>query len=308
MTRLGRSAGPIAISPAAAVAAFVLAWLLLPAASGVLERAGLSRPNHRGRPVAKGGGLAILLASLTITAIPGLPGLMGRTHIPGIPGVADLYAFLFGSTLVGLIGLLDDVASDRTARGISGHLREFGSGRVTTGVLKLLFIAFAAVTVGSTAAGFSGGVNPYLGSSWLSLTAAVNAVIIAGTANLINLLDLRPGRALKAFLILGLIYLGLTRWPEHGYFLAAPLGAAVAVLPADLGELTRLGDVGANFLGFTVGAVVAFDFPLAPKLIFMGLIVSANVAAERVSLGSIIENNALGRFFDRLGRPPEERP
>ncbi|MHB0885119.1 MAG: hypothetical protein ACYC6V_01620 [Bacillota bacterium] len=285
--------------------AFLLAWLLLPAAIGVLERPGLTQANFRGRPLTRGAGLAVLLASLAATAIPGLPGLMGRTPVPGTPDGGDLYVFLFGAALVGMVGLLDDLAGDGAARGLSGHLRQLGSGQVTTGLLKLLFIALAAITVGSVAARFSAGANPYLGPYWLGLMATVNAVAIAGTANLTNLLDLRPGRSIKAFLVLGLVYFVLSRSPVHGYFLAAPLGAALAVLPAELGERAMLGDVGANFLGFALGAAVAFDLPTAPKLVYVVVVVLANLAAERVSLGRLIEANAVSGFLDRLGRRPE---
>lgn len=292
-----------------AAAAFVLAWLLVPATVGILERAALTRPNYRGQPLTKAGGLAVLLASLAVAAVPGLPGLMGRAPVPGAPAGGDLYAFLFGAALAGLVGLLDDLAGDATARGLGGHLRQFGAGRVTTGLLKLFFIALGAVTAGSVAAGSSAGVNPYLGPYWLGLVATVNAVTIAGTANLMNLLDLRPGRTLKAFLALGLVYFGLSRSPVHGYFLAAPLGAALAVFPAELGERVMLGDVGANFLGFALGSAVAFDLPLAPKLVFGFGVVLANLAAERVSLGRLIDNNAAARFVDRLGRrgPGDDR-
>ncbi len=288
-----------------AAAAFLLAWLLLPATVGVLERPGLTRANYRGHPLTRGAGLAVLLASLAAAAIPGLPGLMGRTPVPGAPDGADLYVFLFGASLVGVVGLLDDLAGDGTTRGLSGHLRQLGSGRVTTGLLKLLFIALAAIAVGSVAARFSAGANPYLGPYWPGLVATANAVAIAGTANLMNLLDLRPGRSIKAFLALGLMYFGLARSPVHGYFLAAPLGAAIAVLPAELGERAMLGDVGANFLGFVLGAAVAFDLPIAPKLLYAVAVVLANLAAERVSLGRLIEANAVTGFLDRLGRRPE---
>lgn len=303
LARSGSDLGWLSLLTAAV--AFILAWLLLPAAVGVLERPGLTRANYRGQPLTRGAGLAVLLASLAAAAIPGLPGLIGRTPVPGAPEVGDLYVFLFGATLVGVVGLLDDVAGDGTARGLSGHLRRLGSGRVTTGLLKLLFIALASITVGAVAARLGAGVNLYLGPYWPGLVATVNAVAIAGTANLMNLLDTRPGRSIKVFLALGLLYFVLARSPGHGYFLAAPLGAALAVLPAELGERAMLGDVGANFLGFALGAAVAFDLSTTPKLVFAVAIVLANLAAERVSLGRLIETNAVTGFLDRLGRRPE---
>ncbi|HEY3316532.1 MAG TPA: hypothetical protein VGL40_14810 [Bacillota bacterium] len=284
------------------VASFVLGVLLVPSLDGLLSRANLARPNYRGRPVTIAAGLAVLLAAVVAMAIPGLPFLMGREPVPGAPVGLDLFAFLFGTSLTGLVGLLDDLAGGGLSRGFRGHFRELAGGRVTTGLLKLLFIAFAAVGAGAMAARAGAGTNPYLGAYWFGFVATANAVLVAGTANLFNLLDVRPGRAFKAFLLFGLAYFILARPPLHGYFLAAPLGAGLAAFPADLSERSMLGDTGANFLGYAAATAIAFDVSLVPKLILVIIVLVANVAAERVSLGRLVEANRLSGWVDRLGR------
>src|ERR1700678_2883502 len=62
----------------------------------------------------------------------------------------------------------------------------------------------------------------------------VNAGLIAGGANLLNLFDLRPGRAIKVAVISG----GLlaVSSPAAAESAAPAVGAALALLPEDLGE------------------------------------------------------------------------
>ncbi|MCQ6349962.1 hypothetical protein NPL98_28810, partial [Bacillus cereus] len=77
--------------------------------------------------------------------------------------------------------------------------------------------------------------------------------LAAGCANLANLLDLRPGRALKVVLppaALLVLAAGEAERPRRGGTLAlAALLPGLAALPADLRERGMLGDAGANVLG-----------------------------------------------------------
>ncbi len=81
----------------------------------------------------------------------------------------------------------------------------------------------------------------------------LTAGLVAGTANLLNLLDLRPGRAAKA----GVLAAAATLRGPGGGLVAGPLGATLAVLPDDLGERVMLGDAGANALGALLGLRLA---------------------------------------------------
>src|SRR4029077_12392566 len=75
----------------------------------------------------------------------------------------------------------------------------------------------------------------------------LNAGLVAGGANLLNLFDLRPGRGLKVAAASGAL-LGAAGQDS----VAAPLGAGLALLPEDLGERAMLGDAGAHALGAMV--------------------------------------------------------
>jgi len=133
---------------------------------------------------------------------------------------------------------------------------------------------------------------------------AINAGLIAGGANLLNLFDLRPGRAIKVALLAG----GLLARAGGGAASAAPLAAATALLPEDLGERSMLGDGGANALGAMLGAAAATSLPRPARIAALGAVVGLTAASEVVSFTQVIERTPLLRWADMLGRRPAASP
>jgi UDP-N-acetylmuramyl pentapeptide phosphotransferase/UDP-N-acetylglucosamine-1-phosphate transferase len=198
-------------------------------------------------------------------------------------------------------GVIDDLRGSGKRRGLRGHLGALAHGEVTTGTVKLAGLA----ATGLAAALLEGG-GP--------ADVAVNAGLVAGGANLLNLFDLRPGRAIKvATVAAGLIAGGsaLTRaaGPAAGRLagleaVAAPAGAALALLPEDLGERAMLGDAGANALGAMLGAAAARTLPRTARLGLLACIVALTVASEKISFTRVIEATPALRWLDMLGRRP----
>ncbi|APE20773.1 hypothetical protein [Streptomyces venezuelae] len=143
----------------------------------------------------------------------------------------------FAVLAAGACGAYDDVKGD-SRRGFRAHLTALRDGEVTSGTVKLFGIGAASLVAGALL-------------KERAVDKVLAGVVIAGTAHLVNLVDVRPGRAGLAVLALGAP--GLLR----GASAAAPMGAVTAVLGDDLGERTMLGDTGAHALGAAVGCAIA---------------------------------------------------
>jgi hypothetical protein len=240
------------------------------------------RINYARRPVTLLGG-PVLAAAATGSAVLGAPAGQ-RAAAAVVGGVA------------GLVGGYDDLAGARPEqagdKGLAGHLAALRAGRVSAGAVKVAGIGTAAV------------VAAVLTRRGTGRSAVVDGVLttglVAGTANLLNLLDLRPGRAGKA--AVGLAATGLAG--PAGGLAAGPLGATVGVLPADLGEQVMLGDCGANAVGALLGLRLA-ALPGRPgRVLLLAAIAALTLASEKVSFTRVIESTPGLRELDRLGRRP----
>jgi len=211
---------------------------------------------HRGRQ----------LVELTLAAGPlrinygglRLP-LVGWTAGLAVPSVAPVAA----------IGLADDLWSG-PERGFREHLR----AGATTGTLKLVGIPLWAL--------------------WKTQSAS-GAVLVGLAANVVNQLDTRPGRALKAFMI-GSIVLGGR--PRRG------LALAVLLAPYDHREMTMLGDAGSNALGAMLGLESVRRLTGLRRMSAIGALAAVTLIGERRSLGTLIESAPVLRALDAFGRHP----
>jgi hypothetical protein len=231
-------------------------------------------------------GPALALAAIAAPALGG--GLAPRLR--AALAVAGAGAAAFGG--------YDDLAGDGDRRGFRGHLGALAEGEVTTGAVKLGGIG----GTGLVAAAILGGAPA---------DVAINAGLVAGGANLLNLFDLRPGRAIKVALASGTL-LAAAAPARHGagtrqgagQAVAAPLGAALALLGEDLGERAMLGDAGANALGALLGVAAAASLSRPARVALLTGIASLTAASEKVSFTAVIERTPALRWLDMLGRRP----
>jgi UDP-GlcNAc:undecaprenyl-phosphate/decaprenyl-phosphate GlcNAc-1-phosphate transferase len=255
-----------------------------------LAGSSLARVNFRKRTVVAGLGLLLPLGLLVWAAPLALaarldPWRASRLDLLVPSGLAVVVAGL--AFLV--LGLVDDLMEDAGSRGFRGHLRALAGGRLTGGGIKLLGGALAALVVASLA----------LPEGRHAVLVPFGAVLVASTANLANLLDLRPGRCAKVFLPLW--GAGCLLDPPGGAWSAGLAGAALAGLPFDLREKGMLGDAGANALGAVVGTLLLAG-PVWLLLGAVAVLLVLQLLSERVSFSRVIDGNRVLRAADRFGR------
>jgi hypothetical protein len=242
-----------------------------------------SRTNHRGEPVTLLEGPAAAAAAVAATLIT--PGLPARSRAAIALAGAGAAAF----------GGYDDLKGNGDRRGFRGHLGALARGEVTTGAVKI-----AGIGATGLAAGVLAGRDRRGGGSAADMV--INTALTAGGANLLNLFDLRPGRAIKVTLATGAL-LGAAS-PAGRLAAAAPVAAALSVLPEDLGERAMLGDSGANALGAMLGAAAATALPRKARIAVLVAVAGLTAASEVVSFTKVIERTPPLRWLDMLGRRP----
>ena len=168
--------------------ALLAALVLAPPLVGMLTRGEHVRPNHRGSELPTPLGILVPAAALTaLVPLMLIEQFAGKPVFHPYSAIVALYALG-----VLLLGLIDDAlgAGAGAPRGIRGHAAAARRGELSTGALKAagsLGLALLAVRY-----------LPLSGWRWL-----LAAGVLVLRYELFNLLDLRPGRAVKVFVVLG---------------------------------------------------------------------------------------------------------
>ncbi len=262
----------------------LLAGVLAPAALRDFVRNGWTRSNWRGRELAFPGGVLCVAFSLAAIGVVGVLEVASGTELLSI----DVLALGMG---VAFLGLLDDLL-DAPARGLRGHARALLGGGFSTGVLKAGGTAALAVAV--LADRTAGSAEP-----------ALSVAVLVLCTNAFNLLDLRPGRAAKAFVLVAALLLASTRDLEPVRELGVFIGPLLVLGLFDLRERAMLGDTGSNLLGALAGFWIVTTLGVAGELAALAALVALTVYGELRSISRAIERIGPLRALDRLGRRPE---
>ncbi len=256
-------------------------YLMIPLFKNLLIDSNVIRPNYKGEMIPVSMGI-VFLPMLIINGI-----ILAFFTVDSI-GLLCLFLFIFGIVCMFFAGILDDIIGNRDVSGLKGHFKSLFKGRLTTGGFKALFGGFVGLII---SVAISKNITDII----------VNTLIIALSTNLMNLFDLRPGRAIKAYLVIMItIFVTLT-----GYIKILPLlilPNVIAYFNYDLKAKAMMGDTGSNVLGISIGILMAFGYTLNVRLGWLVFLILIHIFTEKFSLTKIIEKNKVLNFIDRLGR------
>ena len=276
------------------VLGFLGTYFMIPLFKSMLVNSNVIRPNYKNEMIPVGMGIVFLPMIIINSIILGFVTLNNIWFVSSsnynlnIVWLLCLALYIFSMMAMFFAGALDDLIGNRNVSGLKGHFKSLFKGELTTGGFKALFGGFVGLVV-----------SVCISNDIVDII--VNTLIIALSTNLMNLFDLRPGRAIKAYLVIMIpIYITLT-----GYINALPLlilPNVLAYFNTDLKARGMMGDTGSNVLGISIGVLMAFGYGIKVRVAWLVFLVLMHLITEKFSLTKIIEKNRVLKFIDNLGR------
>lgn len=194
--------------------------------------------------------------------------------------------FLVVLTLIYMIGLLDDLLGTAEIKGLRANINALFSKRLSTGIIKAIFITL---------------LSCYIYYFFNEEYWTIKGIITALTANLFNLLDLRPGRCIKAiYPFLFLFSFSNIRWTMELHLIFSIVLAIYYFWDAYGGSM--LGDSGSNLAGFITGLILCevIGTNFIALAVLLCLLVLFQIFLDKYSLTDIIKNSPLLDYIDRF--------
>ena len=256
-------------------------YAIIPLFRSLLIESNVLRPNYKKDMIPVSMGI-VFLPMLIINAI------ILAYFTTNFKDMLHIFIFLFGLVSMFFAGILDDIIGNRDVSGLKGHFKSLLNGKLTTGGFKALFGGFIGLVISIAIS-----KNIY--------DIVINTLIIALSTNLMNLLDLRPGRAIKGYLLISIVLLStLGEYTRNLLLLIFP--NVIAYFNQDLKAKAMMGDTGSNVLGISIGILFVMGYSLKVRLIWLAFLIFIHILTEKYSLTKIIESNKFLNFIDKLGR------
>lgn len=256
-------------------------YAVIPLFKNLLTNSNIVRPNYRQDMIPVSMGIVFLPMII-------INGIILAYFTDKVQNLLYLFMYIFGMISMFFAGVLDDIIGNRDVSGLKGHFKSLFKGNLTTGGFKALFGGFVGLIIS-------------VAISKDIVDIIVNTLIIALSTNLMNLLDLRPGRAIKAYLLIMIvIFLTLTGYVKALLLLIVP--NVLAYFNYDLKARAMMGDTGSNVLGISIGIIVILGYSLKVRVSWLVFLIFIHILTEKYSLTKIIEENKFLNFIDKLGR------
>ena len=256
-------------------------YLMIPLFKNLLVESNCIRPNYKGEMIPVSMGIVFLPMII-------INGIILAFFTVDFISLSCLFLFIFGMMAMFFAGIIDDTIGNRDVSGLKGHFKSLFKGTLTTGGFKALFGGFVGLIIS-------------VSISKDIIDIVVNTLVIALSTNLMNLFDLRPGRAIKVYLVIMItIFFTLS-----GYIQILPLlilPNVLAYFNFDLKAKAMMGDTGSNVLGISIGILMVLGYTLKVRIVWLVFLVLIHLLTEKFSLTKIIEKNKVLNFIDRLGR------
>jgi UDP-GlcNAc:undecaprenyl-phosphate GlcNAc-1-phosphate transferase len=274
--------------------ASVVALGIAPSLLGAMTAGRHVRENWRGAPLPFPFGVLVLAAAAVALVPLALVEQLANTAVFA-DRVPLVLVYALGVTALGLIddtlGGGHDAAQAPGPRGWRGHGAAVLGGGFSTGALKAAGSLGLALLVSLRPGGPTGDVLLSTG------------VLVLAT-NFFNLLDLRPGRSVKAFALLAA---GLTIGTmDLGPLKAIGLLAGPVLIAGlyDLRERAMLGDTGSNLIGALAGLWLVFSLGRTGQAIALVVLAALTAYGAFRSISAFVERTPGFRHLDSIGRIP----
>ena len=248
----------------------------------LLYTKGLRTSNYHGKEVVYGTGLAFLIPCI-LSVLP----LWEKI------GKDNFIVYLVMLLSMTLMGYLDDSLGDSTRKGFKDHISGLLSGYLTTVIIKIVLALIIGFIISKT----------YYTSL---LDIAFHSTLFCLCVNFINLLDLRPGRAIKGFTVLVLFISLFSNF--RSLWIILPIFSGLSIYIKDeMNERYMLGDTGSNLLGGVLGLYILNVGRPWTKFGLYGILLILHFIAEFRSFSEIIDSSSILKRMDSLGQLKEGR-
>ncbi len=259
------------------IIAISLTQYLKPQLILLLKNKGMMVKNYSGKEIVSGAGL-IFIIPCALSVFP-------LWKVVGYKNIFIYIALLF--TMV-LVGYLDDSLGEDKTKGFKGHIRGVFRGNISTGIIKMVLTLI---------------IGFMLSRAYFSrLTDIIlSTILFCLCVNFINLLDLRPGRATKGFILFTVSVL-LSSGLENIWIILPIISSLAIYIKEELHEIYMLGDTGSNLIGGILGLYIIKSASFGLRCTLIVILSLLHIVSEFRSFSVIIESVPLLKLADNFGQ------